>query len=258
MQGRKNWNREQLLVAFNLYCKLPFGKLHSRNPEIIKYAELIKRTPSALAMKLTNIASLDPLITSTGRKGLSGASLADKTMWDEMQSDWQNFVDESEDTIKALKNNALTVDENSLDDLEQKQDYTGLTKEAKVKVRVGQAFFRKSILSAYNERCCISGLSVPEMLVASHIVPWRTDEKNRLNPKNGILLSMLHDKAFDMGVITIDPDWNVVVSECIRPTNDSFFENAIKSYEGRKIAMPDKFYPAQEFLDFHRKNIFIS
>ena len=67
---RKGWARQQLLVAFSLYCQMPFGKLHSRNPEIIKFAEHIGRTPSALAMKLTNIASLGPATTSTERKGL--------------------------------------------------------------------------------------------------------------------------------------------------------------------------------------------
>ena len=81
MAIRIGWTRQQLLVAFNLYCRMPFGKMHSRNPEIVKYAELMGRTPSALAMKLTNIASLDPAITSTGRRGLEGASAADKAMW---------------------------------------------------------------------------------------------------------------------------------------------------------------------------------
>jgi len=75
-----NWNHDQLLVAFNLYCQMLFGKMHSRNPEIIRLATLIGRTPSALAMKLTNIARLDPAITSIGRKGLNGASAADKLM----------------------------------------------------------------------------------------------------------------------------------------------------------------------------------
>ena len=60
-----NWTREQLLVAFNLYCQLPFGKLHSRNPDIIRLAEMIGRNPGALAMKLVNIASLDPVILET-------------------------------------------------------------------------------------------------------------------------------------------------------------------------------------------------
>ena len=81
------WTRQQLLVAFTLYCRLPFGRLHARNPEIIRIAQAIGRTPSALAMKLTNIASLDPEITSTGRSGLKRTSAADRAMWDEMQND---------------------------------------------------------------------------------------------------------------------------------------------------------------------------
>ncbi|MGZ8226692.1 MAG: hypothetical protein ACXWT3_08655 [Methylococcaceae bacterium] len=92
MAARTGWTHQPLLVAFNLYCQMPFGKMHSRNPVIIKYAELIGRTPSALAMKLTNIASLDPAITSTGRKGRQGASAADKVMWEGMQADWELFV----------------------------------------------------------------------------------------------------------------------------------------------------------------------
>lgn len=102
MSDRAGWTRQQLLIAFSLYCQIPFGKLHSRNPEIIKFAKLIDRTPSALAMKLTNIASLDPEITSTGRKGLRSASSTDKAMWNEMQKDWENFALESNQAIKDV------------------------------------------------------------------------------------------------------------------------------------------------------------
>lgn len=85
MSKRKNWGESELLVAFALYCRIPFGLFHRRNPEIIRYAELIGRTPSALAMKLCNIASLDPVFIESGRKGLEGASQADQQMWDNMQ-----------------------------------------------------------------------------------------------------------------------------------------------------------------------------
>jgi len=87
-----NWSRDQSLVAFSLYWRLPFGRFHSNNPEIIKYAALIQRTPSALAMKLSNIASLDPAILMTGRSGLKAASKMDKALWQEMQQDWPTFV----------------------------------------------------------------------------------------------------------------------------------------------------------------------
>jgi len=70
MAAVNRWTYEQLLVAFTLYSQIPFGKLHARNPDIIHYANLIGRTPSALAMKLVNIASLDPFIIESGRSGL--------------------------------------------------------------------------------------------------------------------------------------------------------------------------------------------
>ena len=214
MSGKTGWTRQQLLVAFNIYCQMPFGKLYSRNPEIIKYADMIGRTPSALAMKLTNIASLDPAITSTGRVGLKAASAADRAMWKEMQNDWENFVIESYQAMRSVT--AETEQEIALDDKpfsDEPVDYTGSDKSIQTKARVGQGFFRKAILSAYNYRCCITGLAVPRLLVASHIIPWREDAANRLNPRNGLSLSMLHDKAFDIGIITINEDMTVRVSQ---------------------------------------------
>ena len=90
------WTKEQLKLAFHLYCQLPFGKLHSRNPEIIKLAKLIGRTPGAVAMKLVNFASLDPAITSTGRTGLGNAGSLDKEVWAEFHADWEKLAVECE------------------------------------------------------------------------------------------------------------------------------------------------------------------
>jgi len=255
--GRSNWNRQQLLVAFYLYCQIPFGKLHSRNPEIIKYASLVGRTSSALAMKLTNIASLDPAITSTGRKGLKGASVADRMMWEEMQNDWENFVGESQQAIKtvAAVNEPVTTLEDKTS-LNVPVDYTGINKTIQTKARVGQNFFRKAVLSSYNWRCCITGLAVPRLLVASHIIPWSEDAENRLNPRNGLSLSMLHDKAFDIGLITINEDMTVRVSRKELVDDDAFYNAALLSYEDKPISLPEKFFPHADFLAYHRKYIF--
>ena len=246
---RKNWTRQELLVAFNLYCKVPFGKLHSRNPEIKKYAENIGRTSSALAMKLTNIASLDPAITSTGRKGLKGASTADRKMWEEMENDWENFVLESEKSIADVITNETQFK------TPEPSDYTGKNKLVQTTARVGQSFFRTAVLSAYNSKCCITGLSEARLLVASHIIPWREDESNRLNPRNGLLLSMLHDKAFDLGIITINDDMTIYVSRK-NIAKDKYFDTSIGHYDGKKINLPEKFQPDADFLAYHRKNIF--
>lgn len=258
MPARTGWTRQQLLVAFNLYCQMPFGKMHSRNPEIIKYAELIGRTPSALAMKLTNIASLDPAITSTGRRGLEGASATDKVMWEEMQADWERFAVEAQQALSAIGGTTeieVEVSDTSIPD--EAVDYTGSNKMVQTTTRVGQDFFRRAVLSAYDYRCCITGLAVPRLLVASHIVPWRVDIKNRLNPGNGLCLSMLHDRAFDVGIITISDDMTVRVSQKHANNADHFFKSAFLAYDGKPIALPEKFRPHAEFLACHR-NTFLS
>lgn len=103
MAIRSGWTRQELLVAFTLYCRIPFGRLHHRNPEIVRFSEAIGRSPSALAMKLSNIASLDPAITSTGRAGLRAASANDRAMWDEMQGDWERFAVESEQAMSEVQ-----------------------------------------------------------------------------------------------------------------------------------------------------------
>ena len=56
------WSREELIIAFNLYCKTPFGKIDERNPEIIFLAKVIGRTPGAVSWKLANFARLDPIL----------------------------------------------------------------------------------------------------------------------------------------------------------------------------------------------------
>lgn len=245
------WSRQELLVAFALYCRIPFGKFHQRNPELIHYAKLLGRTTSALAMKLSNIASLDPAFTASGRSGLSGASASDKEMWNEMEENWDQFVSESEIALNKLGQSFC-----SDSDQQAVQDYSADYKTASVKVRVGQDFFRKSVLSAYDYKCCITGLAIPQLLVASHIKPWSEDHLNRLNPRNGLALSALHDKAFDLGIITIDEELKVCVTKKVGELKDKYFRDGLLAFEGKQIANAGKFQPQNEFLSFHRNQIY--
>src|SRR5579864_8908579 len=93
---RRNWQRDELLLALNLYCRLSIGQYHSRNPEIIKLAKRINRTPDAVAMKLSNFASFDPYHQAHGIKGLQNASQGDRDIWDEFNSNWDDLAVESE------------------------------------------------------------------------------------------------------------------------------------------------------------------
>lgn len=91
MSKGRPWNREELIVVFNLYCSMNFGQMHSRNPAIIEMARVIGRTPGSVAMKLVNFASFDPAHQTRGVSGLKGASHADRAIWDEFNSDWEHL-----------------------------------------------------------------------------------------------------------------------------------------------------------------------
>ncbi len=97
---------------------------------------------------------------------------------------------------------------------------------------------------------------MPKLLVASHIIPWRHDRLNRANPRNRLLLSALHDRAFDIGMITIDDDMTVRVSQKQTVRDDSFLSTSIEFYHGRMIYCPEKFSPGRQFLAYHREHVF--
>jgi predicted restriction endonuclease len=244
----KQWSRKELIAAFNLYCQLPFGKIHSRNPLIKRVAEKLDRTPSSLAMKMLNFASLDPTIIESGRHGLGNASNADRAVWEEFHQDWEKTALESQLFLKETN----VIPTRELTKIEP-ADFTGKTKKATVEVRLKQSFFRQAVLSSYQGRCCMTGLDDPRLLIASHIVPWSEDKANRLNPSNGLCLSALHDRAFDQALITVMPDFKIRVSKSLYRSKTSFCEMALLSLEGKQIYLPEKFSPAPELLRFHNK-----
>lgn len=257
IMSSNRWTSEQLKLAFNLYCQLPFGKLHSRNAEIIELATLIGRTPSAVAMKLVNFASLDPAITSTGRSGLGNASSLDREVWDEFHADWERLAVECALLNQhLLEGRAEPVSAPESDETFDLNDYSGETRQVLTEQRIKQNFFRRAVLASYRGRCCMSGLSDARLLIASHIVPWSKDKANRLNPSNGLCLSAIHDRAFDKGLITLTDDLRIVLSGALRNSVDQFAIEVFSCLDGEKIQMPERFVPNLDFISRHRNEIF--
>jgi putative restriction endonuclease len=254
------WTHNHSLIALNLYYKLDFGKLHKGNPIIVEVASKMRRTPSSLSMKLCNFASLDPVLKAQNKRGLSGASKQDREVWNEFHAQ----ITEQAVVSEELMHNLFTEDE------EKEVDFIGRDRirltppsgptevASTVQARRGQQFFRQAILNAYGVRCCISGINVPSLLVASHIKPWRDFPRERLEPSNGLCLSTLHDAAFDSGLITLDEKLGVMLSKRLK----RFFpqvtlEQNFVPFEGRQIDLPQKLAePGREFLRFHREEIF--
>lgn len=253
-EGQRLWTKDELILAINLYCKLPFGKMHKGNTQIIELAELIDRSPSSIARKLGNFASFDPTLRARGIRGLTATSKLDEEVWNEFYNDWENRLIASEHLLAKAK--GTTIDKiNNIDFSDLPKE--GKEKERIVKTRVNQSLFRTMILATYNGVCCITGINQPELLVASHIVPWSKDKMNRLNPMNGIALNALHDKAFDSGLITITPDYKIRVSNKFNNVKkDSSANEFFLKYDKQEITLPDKFLPAKEFLEYHNETIF--
>ena len=254
-QGQKLWTRDELILVINLYCKLPFGRLHRNNPKVKHLARLIGRTDSSVALKLVNLASLDPSLQARGIKGASNVSKLDKEIWNEFYSHWDMLPYESEKLLAKLEN--TTVEE--LNDIsEEELPKYGKVREQLVRVRVNQSFFRSTVLAAYNDTCCITGIQQKEFLIAGHIRPWGVDESNRLNPRNGIAINALHDRAFESGYITITVDYKVKLSPLLLKQENETFKKFFQDYEGKPIILPSRFLPDINFLKYHNDERFKS
>jgi putative restriction endonuclease len=256
------WTRNELLILLNLYHKLSFGHFHARHPAVISVAAQLGRTSGSVAMKLSNLASLDPAMHLRGIAGLRGASRLDRTVWKEFHENLEEAVPASEEAFRNLFN-ARDDDEVSVLPKEgicviarPPQGSTAVY--ANVKVRRGQDYFRNAVLNNFQGRCGVTGISIKELLIASHILPWNTHPKERLNVRNGLCLSRLHDAAFDQGLITFDNDLKLVLSKTIREILDNkAASDCFGAYEGHPLDLPDDAsLPESDFLTFHRNTIF--
>lgn len=257
--ARVNWTRPQTLAALHIYLQLPFGQLHQRNPKIKQLAQWIGRTPGSIALKLVNLASLDPVIVASGRSGMGNASALDRQIWDELQANWDAVaLDAAAEYERLALRNGVQADQDLLEEAPPSEELLALeegkTRSAIVQVRVNQARFRKAVLASYNATCCISGLQHEKLVIASHIVPWSEDTKNRLNPQNGLCLSALHDRAYDQGLITVMPDFKIRVSPKVKASQgDRFITESLLRFDQQPIRFPDRFGPAPAFLEWHAR-----
>lgn len=255
MAERKLWTRNELILALNLYLKLPFGKLHSGTLEIIHLANLIGRTPGSVAMRLNNFASVDPYHQQRGIGGLPGGKRQVAPIWNEFVNNKEELLFESE-RILAEKEK-LSIEEKFSDTLKDLQHLRGEYKLRAVRTRVNQSVFRQVVVANYSGKCAVSGIDIFDFLVASHIIPWSKDEKERLNPENGICLSSLYDKAYDKGYIGINEKFEVVLSNALKKkAREIYYKNYFEFLVGSKITMPQKYYPSKIFLQYHMDVIF--
>jgi putative restriction endonuclease len=248
----KSWTRDELLLAFNLYCRTPFGRLHRNNPEIILLAKKIGRTPSAVAMKLVNFASFDPTHQARNVRGLSNAGRADQAIWNEFNANPELLAYESQQAYTRVTSSPLESE------MEQVPIPSGPTESTRlVRTRLVQNFFRDAVLSSYEYRCAICRLDLMELLNASHIIPWSRNVSLRADPRNGLALCAIHDRAFDRGLLTITETLTVRSSKRVKAkTSGELHIVALVKVDGQAIMLPKRFHPSPEALAYHREHVF--
>ena len=252
--AKKLWTREELILALSVYFQLPFGRLNQTTPEVKELAKLIGRSNSSAAIRLTNFAACDPYIINSGRKGMTAGMGVCLPIWEEFNEDRERLFSEAQRIKAALLNKSIeeTLHLTSAD-LEGKEKITV------IKQRVNQTVFRSMILYNYEERCAITGINIPELLVAGHIIPWAdSTPQQKLNPENGICLSALYDKAFDKGLINISPDdYKICLSSALREyETQEYFDKHFGCIAGKPITMPIEHKPNRDFLAYHREKVF--
>jgi putative restriction endonuclease len=143
-------------------------------PRVIALAKALGRTPSSVSWKLANFARLDPALRKRQIRGATHGAKAEEEIWNEFSDNWDSLTYESQQLL------AKFIHVPPVELLAKEEFPEGKTRDAIVKARVNQSFFRSAVLAAYDCRCCVTGLAVPELLTASHIVPWSIQRTVRI------------------------------------------------------------------------------
>lgn len=247
------WTREELVLAFDLYCRIPFRQTKANNPAVIELARLLKRSPASVARKLGNFGAFDPQLQQQQITGLVHTGKLDHEIWNEFNEDWNALVLEANRLKESL---GLEKAKGIEGEADLNIPRGASEKEAMRKIRIHQSFFREAILSGYEETCCITGLKIKECLIASHIIPWSAAEEHRADPRNGLCLSATFDRLFDRGLITIASNGAVIIAKRLHKMDDARIAEMICKYHGALIGKPKRFLPSPGFLEWHRVNVF--
>jgi putative restriction endonuclease len=250
-ERRDIWTEEQITIVLYEYCRNPFGQFSATKKFVQELGKLLNRTPAAIVRKVGNLASFDPQMKARGVDGLGHTGKLDEVVWNKYFGHWNQLAYDAEVLLAKLKNieleESLQLDLNNLP--------KGAERTQEVKRRINQSFFRDTVLSSYDNRCCITGINNDKLLQACHIVSWSMDEANRTNPQNGLCMNYLFHKAYDEYLLGISPDYDIIISDKFFGEKlkdvDSKTLDYVRSFNNRKIIMPKRFLPNRDLLADH-------
>ena len=286
------WSRDETMACFALYVMLTERQRNDKaNPEVLRLARAVHRRSSAVYMKLMNLRSHDPNAMARGAKGLQHGSRYEPEMWDRYRQEGDAFLkqalrmlglfeaqefgrehdgerrtadsdgfelpeDDDPDTGSDFSSGGSTVEAVTRTLIAAERQRIGAERVAMVMARVNQGYFRNALIMNYHDTCCMTGIHLDPLLMASHIKPWKASTGfEKTNAANGLLLNAFHDKAFDRGLLTIDDDYRVHVSPTV--PHNAPNERWLFRYEGARITVPAVNPPSHEFIEYHNAHVFV-
>ncbi len=247
MVERRNWQEDEVREALALYLVTDFGRFHSRNPDIISMAARLGRTPSAVALKLANLAALDD---SLPQRGMGNASATDRRVW-------ETYLEKPDAVILTYERQTNSARDPALPEAALMPgiaedatafDHLGGMRSSQSLQRVGQHMFRRMVLTNYRGRCALTGIDDARLLSASHILPWSEVPELRMRPTNGLCLNALHDRAFDRHLISFAADGCLLLSPHLSADTRQHLERNSRG----GLELPARFAPDTTFLAQHR------
>ena len=152
------WTREEHILAFNLYNQIPFGTIHIHNPKIIQLADILGRSVGSVSRKLANFSRLDPALKARGIRGLEHGAKGEEEVWREFADCPESLAFESQVLLAARMGKSVeSVADIETDDIPP----LGTERDAIVRARVNQSFFRRRILCSMKIVVALRGLPCP-------------------------------------------------------------------------------------------------
>lgn len=254
----RRWEEPELILALALYCTLPASKIAGKTPAIIELATKLGRTPGSVSFKLANFLAIDEKAKG---KGFSHCGVKDKLVMERFTDPVTSTIDllKLSDSVQEILNTGLygpdveqiILPESSSGVSAFLNPQMGQDKMVTAKVRMGQNFFRRSVLANCRDRCMITGCRHPCLLEAAHILPWSDFHSDRLSMGNGIALNVFMHRAYDRNLMGISPDGRVEFAESFIESNESFYRRSLAQYVEQQIDFGKvKEQINKEYLDY--------
>ena len=243
------WTKEEFILTLDLYFRMPFGQIDKRNPDIIKMAELINRTPSSVAMRLCNYANCDPELKARGVKGLAGG-------YSQCIPYWNQYANKRGDLATAAMKCRKRLIESAFP--ENDEAYNHMSEWDSLVNELYDYKFQSVVKKNYHDRCAVSGLMASQFLVACHIVPSMDTEESTIDASNGILMTLIYARAFTEGLIGFDANYKIHLSSELKSHQfDKGYYSLFKKYDGAELGIKDVIIkPNPEYLEWHMDTIF--